>query len=189
MCKGKSVYYGPALTMLHYFNAQGYLCELHDNPADFALDVLNDVSEKPEDLQKLNQAYMESDMHASINSLSRKQLCDDNFERFRRKQQGVAARSLGTEVYYVSQRTLKNAIRNPQLFLSQILVAIITGLLLGLVFNDMKKTIDPGVQNRLGALFFIIISQTLCTFTALEPLLKERVLFIHVSFVFIDSIE
>jgi hypothetical protein len=128
MCKGKSVYHGSAVAMLDYFNTQGYSCELHDNPADFVLDVLIDVSQKAKDLQKLNQAYVESEMHANINSLSKKQLRDDSFKRFRQKQkEAAAARSFGTEFYYVSQRTLTNAIRNPVVFLSQILVVIILG--------------------------------------------------------------
>jgi hypothetical protein len=128
MCKGKSVYHGSAVAMLDYFNTQGYSCELHDNPADFVLDVLIDVSQKAKDLQKLNQAYVESEMHANINSLSKKQLRDDSFKRFRQKQkEAAAARSFGTEFYYVSQRTLTNAIRNPAVFLCQILVSILIG--------------------------------------------------------------
>jgi hypothetical protein len=63
------------------------------------------------------------------------------------------------------------------------------GLTAGLVFNDMEKTIDPGIQNRLGALAFIAVSQLFCSATALEPFIKERTLFIHASFVSIDSIE
>ncbi|CAF3699138.1 unnamed protein product [Adineta steineri] len=179
MCKGKNVYHGSASAMLPFFSDRGYQCELHDNPADFALDILIDASRNPDDLRKLNQAYRQSPMWSNVNSLSQREKGDDQFEKLRRKQQGAAARSLGVEIYYVSQRTLKNAIRNPALFLSQIVVAIILGLLIGLVFHDMKKTIDPGVQNRLGAIFFIIISQIFSTITALEPLLKERALFIH----------
>jgi hypothetical protein len=53
----------------------------------------------------------------------------------------------------------------------------------------MEKTIDPGIQNRLGALAFIAVSQLFCSATALEPFIKERTLFIHASFVSIDSIE
>jgi ATP-binding cassette subfamily G (WHITE) protein 2 len=78
---------------------------------------------------------------------------------------------------------MRNAIRNPELFLSQIVVAIILGFLVGLVFYDMQLTVDPGVQNRSGAIFFIAVNQIYSTVTALEPLLKERVLFIHVSFI------
>jgi hypothetical protein len=73
--------------------------------------------------------------------------------------------------------------------LSHTLVAITLGFLEGLVFYDMKKTIDSGIQDRLMALCFIIMTQQVCTETALEPFLKERVLFIHVSFVSIYSIK
>jgi ATP-binding cassette subfamily G (WHITE) protein 2 len=184
MCKGTTIYHGSALSMLPYFNRQGHQCELHDNPADFALDVLINVSRKAEDLEKLKKAYMESPMYANIHSLLKTQPRDDNLQILRQKQQGTGARSLGIEIYYVAQRTLKNSVRNPALFLSQTVVAIILGLLVGLVFNDMKTTIDPGVQNRLGAIFFIVVSQIFSTVTALEPLLKERILFIHVSFCF-----
>ncbi len=189
ICKGKSVYHGPALDMIDYFNTQGYLCELHDNPADFALDVLIDVSQKPKYLQKLNQAYLESEMHANIDSLLRKQLRNDSLERFCQEQQEAAARSFSTEVYYISQRTLKNALRNPEVLLSHTLVAITLGFLVGLVFYDMKKTVDSGIENRLIAFSLIIITQLLCTETAIEPFLKERVLFIHVIFVSINSIK
>ncbi|CAF4225143.1 unnamed protein product [Rotaria sp. Silwood2] len=169
----------PTTAVLPFFNMQGYSCELHDNPGDFALDVLIDASRQPDNIDKLNKAYMKSQIYANINSLLKKQMNNDGLEKFRRKEQGVAARSRITEIYYVSQRTLRNAIRNPELFLSQVVVAIIMSLLVGLVFNNMENTIDPGVQNRLGAIFFIVVSQIFSTITALEPLIKERVLFIH----------
>jgi ATP-binding cassette subfamily G (WHITE) protein 2 len=44
------------------------------------------------------------------------------------------------------------------------------------------------VQNRLGAIFFIVISQIFSNVTALEPFLKERVLFIHVSVSYVIEI-
>ncbi|CAF4830395.1 unnamed protein product, partial [Rotaria sp. Silwood2] len=84
--------------------------------------------------------------------------------------------------FYLSQRTLRNAVRNPALALSQTLASIIIGLLAGLLFYELKKTTEPGVQNRLGAIFFIVISQIFSNLTALEPLIKERVLFIRVIF-------
>jgi ATP-binding cassette, subfamily G (WHITE), member 2 len=182
MSKGRNVYHGSAVDMLPYFNAQGYQCELHDNPADFALDVLIDASRKPEVLQQLYQAHVNSEMHQHVKSLSTEQLHSDRLELLRRRMQGGAARSFRTEIFYVSQRTLRNAVRNPALFLSQIIVAIILGFLVGLVFYDMKKTTDPGIQNRLGAIFFMLVTQIFSTVTALEPLLQERALFIHVSF-------
>ena len=181
MCKGKTVYHGLSCDMLPFFNTLNYHCEPHDNPADFVLDILIDTNRQSSDLKRLTEAYMQLDMCKKVDSLARQEIHGDREERLRRREKGEAARPLSTEIYYVAQRTLKNAIRNPSLFLSQIVVAIILGLLVGLVFHDMKQTIDPGVQNRLGAIFFIVVSQIFSTVTALEPLLKERVLFIHVS--------
>lgn len=63
------------------------------------------------------------------------------------------------------------------------MVTIILGLLVGVIFYEMDNTTDPGISNRLGAIFFIIVSQIFSTVIALEPLLKERVLFIHVSLI------
>lgn len=189
MCRGKNVYQGEASSMLSYFGARGHHCEQYDNPADFALDVLIDASRHPDTLESLNQAYVESEMQTNINSPSDLQSYDDQLEKLRRKQRGVAARSFGTEIFYVSQRTLRNVIRSPELFLSQIIVAIVIGLLVGLVFYNIKTTTDPGIQDRLGAIFFIVVSQIFSTVTALEPFLKERALFIHVRSLLLNYVE
>jgi ATP-binding cassette subfamily G (WHITE) protein 2 len=176
MCKGKSVYHGPPQKMLSHFTMQGYHCEVHDNPADFVLDVLIDVGQKPDDLEKMNQAYWK--FFALREELSN----PDSGDQFLRLQKTAAIRPLASEIYYISQRTARNTIRNPALLMAQIVVAIILGLLVGFVFYDMKTTIDPGVQNRLGAIFFIVLTQIFTSVTAIEPLIKERALFIHVSF-------
>ena len=172
--------------MLPYFAAQGYHCEVHDNPADFVLDVLIDASRTSEDLEKLNLAHRKSSTHRDITALVEEQSTDDAREKFHRLRKGGPARSLGSEIYYVSKRTATNAVRNPALLMSQAVVATILGLLVGFVFRDMKRIIDPGIQNRLGAIFFMVITQIFSTVTAIEPLIKERALFIHVSNCFTD---
>ncbi len=175
------MYLGPTDGVLSYFTNQGYHCEEHENPADFALDILIEANRKPEELEKLHQIYLQSPMHANTTVISERHPSVISIDTQRRMRQSSVVRSPTTEFFYVSQRTLRNAIRNPALFLSQLLVAVIMGLLVGLVFYDMELTTDPGVQNRLGAIFFIVVSQIFSTMTAIEPLIKERVLFIHVS--------
>jgi ATP-binding cassette subfamily G (WHITE) protein 2 len=161
---------------------QGYQCEMYDNPADFALDSLIEAGRKSGELEKLNEAYKSSPMHINLPDLSSKHSQnDDNLERLRRQQEGGAARSIGIEIYYVSQRTLKNAIRSPESLLAQIMNSILMSLLVGVVFFNLQRTTDPGIQNYLGALFFIVMNQVFGTLSSLEPLIKERTLFIHVS--------
>ncbi len=182
MCNSQCVYHGPAEDIVPYFSEHGYRCELHDNPADYALDVLIDVSRKPELLTELTHIYKNT--HADSLAYLHQQgyLIDtESLEHQRQQYKIETARSFKAEIFYLSQRTLRNAVRDPALALAQVIVSILIGLLIGLLFNDLKKTTDPGVQNRLGAIFFIIISQIFSNVTALEPFLKERALFIHVS--------
>lgn len=182
MCKGHCVYHGSPNGVVPYFSQHGYECEPHDNPADYALDVLLDIGRKPEILMTLRNLYDNKHseslaaLHHEGNSTTREEL-----EAERRKYKVEAARSFRAEIFYLSQRTLRNVVRNPALALAQVVVSIIIGLLVGLLFYNLGKTEDTGVSNRLGAIFFIIISQIFSNVTALEPFLKERVLFIHVS--------
>lgn len=184
MCKGQAVYHGSSEKILSYFTKQGYQCELHDNPADFVLDILIDISQNESDLDKLTRTYKQSSMHKKVLddiTKQQQQRIDNSDERILSEKKFLLRRSLDREFYYLSMRTLINAVRNPALFMSQTIVAIILGLLVGLVFYKIKNTTDPGISNRLGAIFFIVVSQIFSTLTALEPLLKERVLFIHVN--------
>ena len=175
--------------MLPYFASCHYNCEEHDNPADFALDVLIEVSKIDSSLQQLAEAYIHSEMHARVAKLitevqpNGNAMCNSDDQRPHKKN-----RSFMTETFYVAQRTLRNAVRNPQLFLSQTIVAAVMGCLIGLVFYKMELTDNKGVQNRMGAIFFIVLTQVYSTVTALEPLLRERTLFIHVSLLYIFDI-
>ncbi|CAF3674887.1 unnamed protein product [Rotaria socialis] len=180
LCKGKCIYQGSPNQLVKYFASQSYQCHKHDNPADFALDVLIQASKTKESLRKLTRAYITSPMHARMEELvADLDPNEDEIYGVNDERPDAEHRSFRSEIYYVAQRTLKNAIRNPQLALSQTVVAVVLGFLVGLVFYDMELTRERGVQNRLGAIFFITVSQVFSTVTALEPLLKERVLFIH----------
>ncbi len=183
MCKGRCVYHDTAKNVVPFFASHGYQCEQYDNPADYALDVLIDVSRKPESLTRLNDIYNSTHANALVLPHLEKSLpSNENIEQERRKYKIEAARSVGAEIFYLSQRTFRNSVRNPALALTQTIVSVVIGLLVGLLFYDLKKTIEPGVQNRLGAIFFIIMSQTFSNMTAIEPLISESVLFIHVGF-------
>ena len=123
---------------------------------------------------------MYADMQQSVryeNSLNE----TENVHRQQGNLKVEAAQSFRTEVFYVSQRALRIALRNPAMTLAQVVVSIMIGLLVGLIFYDLKRTADPDVQNRLGGIFFIVVHQIFSTMTAIETLVEERFLFLHVS--------
>lgn len=82
------------------------------------------------------------------------------------------------QVRILSGRTLINLYRNPNLLFAHyglsILLALFCGLLFFQITNDM-----PGVQNRLGCLFFICAFFGFGSMTSLEFFASERVLFIR----------
>lgn len=166
--------------MVPYFSALGYQCEPYDNPADFALDILIDASRTPNILERLSDTYKQSTNHTDVQTPTERGDETDGQEALGNVIEVEAAQTLRAEIFYVSQRTLRNALRNPAMGLAQVTVSIMIGLLVGLVFFDLKKSIDAGAQDRLGAIFFIVVNQVFSSMTAIEPLLQERVLFIHV---------
>ncbi|CAF1110345.1 unnamed protein product [Adineta ricciae] len=175
LSNGHTVYFDSPKNVLSYFTANGFSCEEDTNPADFILDIL--IDSKNASSQLLSNAYLQSPMHSNNLSLIQSinaQTTDRPllFEQY-------LSRSAFLEFYYLSQRTFRNAIRNPLLNITQILIALILGLLTGLLFYNMKTTIEPGISNRIGAIFFLATHQILCTASALEPLIKERILFSH----------
>ncbi|CAF1118769.1 unnamed protein product [Adineta ricciae] len=179
MCKGKIVYNDSPQNVLPHFLQVVYKRQEHENPADLTLDILIDANRNDKIFYKLVQYYHRTPICQRIPSQINEQIRAAVIASSSSNEKNVFKRSFRRELYYLSKRSLTNTIRNPLLFLSQIAVAIFVGLLIGLVFFNITKTIDPGVPNRLGAIFMIVSSQILATVTAIEPLVKERALFIH----------
>ena len=184
MCKGECVFHGPAQNALSFFSSQGYQCEEHDNPTDFALNILFKANQRSEILTVLTSAYIHSSWCQEIIALNRKKTIGKANEirsHAITTYEAKAPQPLWTEFFYVSQRTLIKFVRNWGLILSQVLVSIILGLLIGLVFYDIKATVNPGIQNRFNVINFILVGQIFSTLATLESLIQERSLFIHVS--------
>jgi len=159
--KGSCVYQGPSKDLSNYFASQGYVCELHDNPADFVLDILVD-EEQSTKLIKIHENLDKKIDSKEIPNLQTKRI-------------------LHREIFHLTVRTMRTAFRNPRLLLSQMLTSIILGFLVGIVFYQMKPTFPNGTRNRSSAIFFCVVCQILTTLTAIEPLLKDRVLFMRVN--------
>jgi ATP-binding cassette subfamily G (WHITE) protein 2 len=175
MLHGHTIYLGPSVGMTSHFAGLGYICKEQDNPADFALDLLNQVGTTSA-VDNLRENYR----HLSIsnhNSDAFPEILVNDEMTIVQKQK----RSFLSDFFYVSQRTFRNALRNSALLTWQIAVAIILGVLTGLLYYQIPQTTGLGVQNRLGGIFFIVVNQIFSTATALEPFIKERALFIHVS--------
>jgi ATP-binding cassette subfamily G (WHITE) protein 2 len=194
---GRCIYHGPATDVLPFFASVGFTCEEHDNPADFLLDVsqgeyqsnlpltneVNEIdSEEEQDqlIHYLNNAYEKTQFFAEIkqeasdtsSSSSRSSSVASNTIEVRKK-------SRLSEIFYVSQRTFRNAFRNPALVGLQTGISIFLGVLIGLIYLNTDQSIDIGLKNRIGAIFFIVTNQVFGSLSALDLFIKERPLFQH----------
>jgi ATP-binding cassette subfamily G (WHITE) protein 2 len=175
MSHGRIVYLGSSINMLSYFNQEGLPCKEHDNPADFVLDILTETTNDSA-IKDLCENYLRLPIHISTLAISLNQSFTSEVSKA--VQRGSSSAS---QFFYISQRILRNARRNWQPYFWQNVFAILLGLLTGLLYYKMPQTSGSGVQNRLGCIFFVVANQIFSTATALEPFIKERALFVHVS--------
>ncbi|NXG16990.1 ABCG2 protein, partial [Grallaria varia] len=199
LASGKVLYHGPAKQALEYFSSIGYECEPFNNPADFFLDVINGDStavtaskedRRPVDTGKednvdnsvvdvLHQKYLSSSLYQSTKEALRKvELGRGSQQRVSKQEHEITyANGFLTQLYWVSKRSLKNLIRNPQASVAQV-VTVILALVVGAIFFGVKLD-RSGIQNRVGSLFFVTTNQCFSSVSAIELFIRDKKLFVH----------
>ncbi|NXW39800.1 ABCG2 protein, partial [Nyctiprogne leucopyga] len=195
---GKVLYHGPAKQALEYFSSIGYECEPFNNPADFFLDIINGDStavaaskEDPVDKGKednmdssvvdvLHQKYLNSSLYQSTKeALSKVEHGWRSEQRICKQRHEITyANGFLTQLYWVSKRSLKNLIRNPQASIAQIAVTVILALVVGAIFFGVKLD-RSGIQNRVGSLFFVTTNHCFSSVSAIELFIRDKKLFVH----------
>uniref|UniRef100_A0A3B4TXP9 ATP binding cassette subfamily G member 2 (JR blood group) n=1 Tax=Seriola dumerili TaxID=41447 RepID=A0A3B4TXP9_SERDU len=188
LVSGKMVYHGPAPNALDYFANIGYPCEPHNNPADFFLDVINgdftdlDFEELSSSRQSIEERLIEEYRNCSYSSDTRAELgriVQDKECISRPKSRTITYNSsFFHQLRWVLQRTFQNLMLNPQTSVAQLGVNIFLALIVGAIFFRVKDD-QSGIQNRMGALFFITTNQCFSTVSAAELFIIERKLFVH----------
>uniref|UniRef100_A0A1A7ZM14 ATP-binding cassette, sub-family G (WHITE), member 2a n=1 Tax=Nothobranchius furzeri TaxID=105023 RepID=A0A1A7ZM14_NOTFU len=200
LVNGKQVYHGPAQSALDYFSDIGFICEAHNNPADFFLDVINGDSTAVA-LSNLDQEDLHDDSDST--STSRKGIEDKLLEEYRNSHhyrqtkaeldrivQGKQTAKFSpsrtityntgflTQFKWVLKRTFRNLILNPQTSIAQVAVTLFLALVVGALFFKVQED-QSGIQNRIGSLFFIVVNQCFSSLSAAELFITERKLFTH----------
>ncbi|XP_068738261.1 broad substrate specificity ATP-binding cassette transporter ABCG2-like [Montipora capricornis] len=181
----------------------GFVCEPHNNPADFFMDVINECdaahrlsnssettvvsmgeghsSTKPPNLPEI----FRKSQFAKIVQDSTKPI----LEEFSASQGSVVvsegdkityATSFCSQLVTVSGRAAKNILRNPQTSIVQLIVMIIFALIVGAICYQLKRD-EHRIQNRVGVFFFLVMNTVFGNLSAVELFIKERPTFIHES--------
>uniref|UniRef100_A0A8C9WVI4 Broad substrate specificity ATP-binding cassette transporter ABCG2 n=1 Tax=Scleropages formosus TaxID=113540 RepID=A0A8C9WVI4_SCLFO len=190
LVNGKQVYHGPAQSALEYFAEIGYVCEEHNNPADFFLDVINGDSTAAALTKAENSDGNGSIEDHLVEEYKRSSYCQDTHAELERIVKGkdysvkpkfrtiTYSTSFSHQFKWVLKRTFRNLMLNPQTSVAQIGVTLFLALIVGAIFFGVKDD-RSGLQNRMGALFFITTNQCFGSLSAAELFITERKLFVH----------
>lgn len=199
LVSGKQVFHGPAKDALDYFACIGYSCEPHNNPADFFLDVINgdstavtvnkmQISEEPDFEAKdesrqtiegcLVEEYRKSVYYKETLMALETIIKGKDYTTLPKSRTITYNSSFTHQFKWVLKRTFRNLMLNPQTSVAQVAVTVFLGLIVGAIFFGVKAD-ESGIQNRMGALFFITTNQCFGSLSAAELFITERKLFVH----------
>ncbi|KAM9610428.1 broad substrate specificity ATP-binding cassette transporter ABCG2-like isoform 3-T3 [Morphnus guianensis] len=180
---GKVLYHGPARQALEYFSS---IASKEDHRhVDIGREVSNEngVAEDNVDgsvVDVLHQKYLNSSLYQSTKeALGKVELGQGSKQTVSKQGHEITyANGFLTQLYWVSKRSLKNLIRNPQASVAQIAVTIILALVVGAIFFGVKLD-RSGIQNRVGSLFFVTTNQCFSSVSAIELFIRDKKLFVH----------
>ncbi|XP_074010529.1 broad substrate specificity ATP-binding cassette transporter ABCG2 [Numenius arquata] len=200
LAAGRVLYHGPAQNAIEYFQSVGYQCEPYNNPADFFLDVINGDStavamNKTDEAntvfsaeerteydttlaEKLAERYSNSAYYQETKTALENISLGDTKKTKAVFRQITYANSFLHQLKWVSRRTFKNLIGNPQASIAQVCVTALLGLVVGAIFFGLKED-SSGLQNRVGAMFFLTTNQCFSSISAIELFVVEKKIFIH----------
>eukprot|EP00118_Oscarella_pearsei_P028305 m.1844 g.1844 ORF g.1844 m.1844 type:complete len:634 (+) comp7956_c0_seq1:221-2122(+) len=179
---GQTIFHGSPGRGLKFLEEGGHHCDERENPADFFLDVIQQSTDAEN--QSLSLKYHSSPVFDEVKTDANAVLNSP-----RSAGNGVSERrSVGypTSFFYqffeVSKRTLLNLVRNPVLSFMQWMFAIIFGLLIGGIYYQVTDS-DPvyGIQNRVGAFFFLVMNMIFANMSAVQLFIAQRPIFKHES--------
>ncbi|XP_064006451.1 broad substrate specificity ATP-binding cassette transporter ABCG2 [Pogoniulus pusillus] len=195
LAAGRVLFHGPAQEALQYFQTIGYQCEPYNNPADFFLDVINGDSPSVAGSKVTETEPVSTEDHRSLAEKLAEEYCSSAY--YQETKASLEKISLGSQkkpkaafrqityansfllqLRWVSRRTFKNLLGNPQASIAQVCVTALLGLVVGAIFFGLKED-STGLQNRVGAMFFLTTNQCFSSVSAIELFVAEKKIFIH----------
>ncbi|NXL83455.1 ABCG2 protein, partial [Alectura lathami] len=201
LAAGRVLYHGPAQQAITYFQSIGYECEPYNNPADFFLDIINgdstavamsktdgnhraqSIEEHIEQDKTLAEELAEKYSNSAYYQET-KEILEKTYQGNKKKTKVIFrkityANSFCHQLKWVSRRTFKNLVGNPQASIAQVCVTVLLGLVVGAVFFGLQEDSSSGLQNRVGAMFFLTTNQCFSSISAIELFVAEKKIFTH----------
>lgn len=158
LAKGQVVYFGDSQSAVEYFSKINYPCPKYVNPPDHYIKLIHidqSSEESEERVMKLIDKYNESDLYKKNQIQEIKQI---PIPKEKVKHHGYVQGSL-TQIKYLLKRNFSDILREPLKTRAHVGQVLFLGIILGLIFYNVGNT-QREIQNRLGALFFVLVNQS-----------------------------
>lgn len=167
---GRVLFFGsPSHSIKHLAN-NGLVIPSHTNPAEFLLDAASVDKKK---LDEVSDAYAQSQ---SFQDLSRVLDELDTQSNNAAGTDGKPTRGCCWQTRMLCLRQTRHFSRDLTLVTTHMIVTVCMGALLGGIFWNVDNAI-PGIQNRVGLLFFLTIYFSLTAMSALGVFVNHRKLY------------
>ena len=179
---GAVVYSGPAAAAAGHFAGLGLAAPAADvHVADYMLDCV--IKATPEEVKAMVDAFGSSQV-AGDNALQVQQVRQRY--AWEQQQQGAAAAcppskycaSFGTQLRVLCGRLLRNLYRHPMHLYLNFAATLAMAAAMGCVFWHVGVD-TGGIQNRLGALFFMLLYLSMMSLSSLPVWSQDRLLFLR----------
>eukprot|EP01083_Nonionella_stella_P176820 619668_1 len=163
MADGHVVYLGPREDAVEYFTNLGFQCPNFTNPADYLLKITTvDHESDFKRLQFFVDAFRKHVTNLEKDSDASKLEAQEDESLPAPEIESVPTVGWCTEIALLTHRTFLNVTRLPLTSRIRLFQALFFGVIMGIIFFDLDT--DPrGIQDRLGAMFFMIINVTFGT--------------------------
>uniref|UniRef100_A0A7S4UJF0 ABC transporter domain-containing protein n=1 Tax=Guillardia theta TaxID=55529 RepID=A0A7S4UJF0_GUITH len=186
LSEGRTAYYGSARGALAHFEAVGHACPEFTNPAEFFLDLLSGFDVGLEGKEKIISSFEKSDAHRVLEeeleqaeeqrsrALQRASSSADK-RKFLANEENFAT-TFTEQFVLLFRRAWINSTRNPVSARAAFGRSVTMGLLVGFLYRGVQFT-QASVQDRTGALYFVITTQIFSAQASMRIFLEERDLF------------
>ncbi|XP_072051509.1 broad substrate specificity ATP-binding cassette transporter ABCG2-like [Amphiura filiformis] len=128
----------------------------------------------------LSECFKKSDYYSHVATEA-----DAMYEKFKfeeaTKQTYNYRTSVFTQFRHIGKRAFLNVIRNPRTTIQQAVTAIVFSIIMGTLYFQIGGAPANAIQDRVGALFLIVMQGNFFNMNTLETFIAERFIFLHES--------
>ncbi|CAM8976213.1 unnamed protein product [Rhodiola kirilowii] len=198
LSRGRTVYNGSPVNLVGFFQEFGHPIPENENRTEFALDLIREMEETPDGTTRLvnfnkswqeknssqNKVHTEAKLslkEAISQSISRGKLVSgvtNNDSNNPASSVPTFANPMWMEMLVISDRSMRNARRIPEMFTTRLGAIVITGLILATIFWKLDNS-PRGVQERIGFMAFAMSTTFYTCAEAIPSFLQERYIFMR----------